>query len=818
MDDLKYKKETGWVLIMLSVLLLGIYVHKYANMRSIFEQGMFVHADVVVENLDQIFIRKSRQSANTFYSGEAAFTPYYWQPQTFVYSDVTTGREVWKLSNTRSGTRRSFDDDIALQPWSADGKRLAYRQEMLAAQGLVSASYTGEEGMRAWFIVNTDGAMARPIPGSPLVCAGGGVFPWSPLFADVFHWFGETHCGNSSAAIDTLYRANVTDTNVTRSALFSMGTGLMMRFFDNSISSDGTKAMAVQSYMGDRFSYRIWPITLYPTLSIDIPKGYTTGRPHDGTYWGASPGVWSTAHSGNVPLVNLNGSGSYWYFWVDSYANGTGFLTKLFGSEGDGGPGHTIDHTGPWAFSDFGENVPIMAGTSGNTPWIDSHYWSHPAFDRWGKYVAYSDSADPIPYGLTIENLSTKSRLITKKGGGSIQHNSWTGWTDYVVSTRGAGADTGCLALGYTYDDAKYTGDRIYVKKYNDNANFIELVRTHTLFNNSEGCYSGPGNEYPSIPRPSQSPDGTKVAFHSSFTVAKTGSYDDKPDLFWTVAYYPHPPEVKSAIKNGSNIRLTWDFNQGTAGSPNYVNPRTYTKRGWPNEETSMPAAPREIKNFRVWSSTDTISWSPVGSALYHNCTTSNECGTWSEVAWNFDVAQPNNTTRYYAVTSVEHSGLESHTLSNIWKVITGVSGSIVEQVQQAGYPADPGGNSDFYTSAPDSPRNVVYVHKQAPAIADGQYTLTWSDPADAGLVRYYNIYAKDATDPTAIQQDRIASIAASSDYDGDGAFTYVDWLGNTDGSTRYLVTAVDFQGNESSAALPADVIPPSAPTGLLVL
>lgn len=777
-----------------------------------------VLASGTVENLDEVInVRKARQSTNTFYSGEAASPTYYWQPQTLMYKDVTNNREVWKISNTRSGAGHVYDDDISMQPWSANGKRLSYRQEMLAAQGLSSSAYTGEEGLRAWFIVNSDGSMQRPIPGSPVVCAAGstmGVFPWSPIYADTFHWFGETHCGNSAVALDTLYKGTVTDSAVTRTTLFNYGTGLMMKLMDNAISSDGAKAMATQVYMADRFTYKIWPTTLYPSLSIDVASGYTTGRPHDGTYWGQSPAVWSTAHSGNVPLINLNGSGDYRYFWVDSYASGTGFLAKLLGTESDGGPGHTVDHTGPWSFSDFGENVPIMTDVAGNSPWPGEDYWSHPTFDRWGKYVAYADAAGSVPYGLSTENISNKNRIITQKGGGSIQHNSWSGWSDYVVSSRGADTDTGCTSLGYS-TDAKYSNDRLYTKKYNDNSAFTELVRTHTLFNNSDGCYAGASNEYPSIPRPSQSPDGTKVAFHSSFTVQKTGSYDNHPDLFWTVAYYPYPPEIKSAAKNGSNVRLTWDFNQGTPGSANYVNPRTYTKRGWPNESTDLPAAPREIKNFRVWSSDDNSTWSPVGTATYNNCTSANECGKWTESSWNFDSAQANNTTKYYAITSLEHSGLESRSLSNVWKVTTDVDGNITEQVEQSAYPAEPGSDSNFLATAPDAPRNFVATHKLAPATADGQYTISWQSPTDSSLVRYYNIYAKDGSAPTAVQQNRIASIAATSDYNADGYFSYVDWLGNTNGSTSYIVTAVDFQGNESVAA--GDVVAPAKPTGLSV-
>jgi len=283
-------------------------------------------------------------------------------------------------------------------------------------------------------------------------------------------------------------------------------------------------------------------------------------------------------------------------------------------------------------------------------------------------------------------------------------------------------------------------------------------------------------------------------------------SGDDYPNIAWAVAYYPYPPEIKSASKNGSNVRLIWDFNQGTAGSPNYINARTYATRGWPHETNDLPPSPREIKQFRVWSSGDGTTWSPVAAVAYGN-----SGGAWTQSLWSSDIAQSSGTTKYYAITSVEYSGLESRTLSNVWKVTLDSSGNLSETTQSSPYPADPGGKSNFYTKVPDAPRLVNYTHKKSPATADGQYTIGWTAPANAALIRYYNIYAADGLVPSPIQQNRIASIPASSDYSGNGVFSYIDWLGATDGTTKYLVTAVDFQGNES---LP----PVSAPKNLQLM
>ena len=103
-------------------------------------------------------------------------------------------------------------------------------------------------------------------------------------------------------------------------------------------------------------------------------------------------------------------------------------------------------------------------------------------------------------------------------------------------------------------------------------------------------------------------------------------------------------------------------------------------------------------------------------------------------------------------MTSVEWSGLESRTLSN-------VCSSAGTQI--TAYPEDPKGKSNFCTTFQPE------------------------------ITRYYNIYAADGETPNATQADRIASIPVTAEKD------YIDWLGATDGSTQYLITPVDSQGNE---------------------
>lgn len=724
------------------------------------------------ENLDQIFLRKARQRTNSYYSGEGA--NYIWQPQTLAYADITTGHEVWRLSNAPA-VKSAFHDDISTSPWSADGKRMAYYMKMDDALGLNTTAYAGESGYNVWMIVDTDGSKLRPAVNGPSRTTENMTwFPWSPVLPDTYYMFGRTRFSNA-VSIDKLYKAVVSDTDIAKTELLNFNNGAAMTIYHNGLSQDGKKVFASQFWTAG--SYTTYPATIYPdgSAGIDVAGGYPRNISHDGNYWGDTPSSLASFHSARVDLL-LGPDGKYWYYFMPSGSH-TIWKAQLTGTATSGGPDHIIDHDAPY---DFGEVWPMNAQYTGNNPYPSTHYWSHYAPDRWGKYMLYSD-VDASPISPGVEDMASHSIYANAYGTGGVQHSDWHGWTDWFANTYGGSVN--------------YSDDRISTSQFDDSNSTAIVAYAHTLYNNS-GSYAGSSYEYSSLPRPGQSPDGTKIAYHSTFLNSKVGSYDDKPDIYYAVAYYPYPPEIKQAVKNGSNVRLTWDFNQGTFGNPNRANPRTYSSRGWPDEATDLPPAPREIDKFRVWNSINGNDWSPVGTASYNNTG-----GFWSESSWNFDTAQANGTTRYYALTSVEHSGLESRVLSNVWRVTTDASGNITVQTQASPYPSSPGGISSFFSTLPGQARNITVTHSKSPATASGQYTIEWQSPVADELVRYYNIYAKDGSLPIAIQQNRIASVPATSDFSGSGNYSYVDWLGNTDASTQYVITAVDFQGNESVAA-----------------
>jgi hypothetical protein len=287
---------------------------------------------------------------------------------------------------------------------------------------------------------------------------------------------------------------------------------------------------------------------------------------------------------------------------------------------------------------------------------------------------------------------------------------------------------------------------------------------------------------------PSQSPDGTKVLFPDSFLNNDTA----KTYLTYVVAYYPYPPQITATTATGGTVtvRGDWGTNSGTW--------RGYTQRKWVDESTGTYLPPREINKWRLWRSPDKTTWTPITTVTANTWDRYNfKTGVWTgNTYWDLTDA-PGNGTWYYALTSIETSGLESRALGNIFAIT--VSGGSGTGAQDTAYPASPGGKSNFYTTAPSSPQTLTVTHKKTPATADGQYTLDVSfTPADTD--KHINVYALDNTNPTAVQQRRIASIAAG--YFASGSGSWVDWLGKADGSTKYGITKVDTQGNESTIKL----------------
>lgn len=703
-----------------------------------------------LENLDELTSRVDRNGVNTFYSGSGAGNSYIFQPQTLSFIDTTTGHEVWLLTQTNDASVGLGGTEYGWQPWSADGKRIAFTMDVTPGNYTVQYGYP-------WFVALADGSYFRPYAESPnRTSTRRPYFDWSPVEPDISYAVAYNTSQVTGLDQNAIYKITVTDTGGSYSLscdLIDEDTStLLTGGMKNAITSDGKYYLT--SIVLENEPFYIAQITGSPALVL------TYNQPTLDTYWANTPaegqGDWHDEY------FSGNSAHGYWIYLIHTAADW--WRMRPWGTD-NAAPDHTIDNESPytwWAGTDVQKEIQIVNGNAGTLPDFVGNYWSHGAVDRWGTHVVYSD-VDISPYGPGIWDVenSTRTGYNTKLDG--VQYSAWTGWSDYAVNSVSETLNV----LGAT--------------KYNsiDNDDHITVAYLHSATVND---FSNPG----------QSPDGTKAIMRSDWLQKTEG----KANLFVGVVYYPYPPEITATAAASGTVTVTFDWRLDQAS------PRGYTERGWPNESTDDPPPPRETKLFRLWRSADKSAWTALGTVNAEIFTRYNfATGVWAgDTYWTITDA-PGNGSWYYAVTSLEWSGLESHALSNIF-AITVTGGESDSGAQDTAYPAVPGGDSNFYATAPSRPPSLTKAHKSSPATADGQYTLSWARPASYSLIRYYNVYAKDTSNPTAIQQCRIASIPATSDTDDDGNFSWVDWLGNTNGSTRYGITAVDYQGNESDILL----------------
>ncbi len=732
------------------------------------------------ENLDEMCARKARMLSASWGPQylENSSNHYIWQPETLMYYDSRTGHEVWRLSNT-PGLSTFYHNDISQNVWSADGKRLAF-----SSQRPTSAfnNYDNWEGQykRIWFIVNADGSDMRTPVNTPRRTAGGNPIFWSPQIPDTYYQMGDNHYLGSTGIPGTLYKVTVNDSSVSREPLLENlpigNTAIYSSVV--SISPDGKRVMVVDTAGGSEgyTSVAMIPATVYPKSEarIESPNGYPYFRNESMSEYSDTPSEYTKAHAGTYRLVGPHGER---YLTVPSGSH-CHWLFKTTGSAPDGGPLYTGDLIPPKDSPpyDFGEIEPLY-GCEPNP--FNAPYMSHGTFDQWGRLVLHSCCCVDECYqgpgvGPGVWDTVNHTFVVPTFGGGT-QHHDWHGFTDWTVSTRGSGEDTGCIDLGYS-DDPNYASDRIYTQKYDDPDSQQEVCYTHTLYNNN-GCYNGATYEYTALPRPSQSPDGTKIAFHSTFLNPKTGEYDNSPDIYWAVAYYPYPPSnLTASYDNG--ILLTWK-------------PPRYTQRGWPNETTDPPPYAREIRRYHIWRATSQNGpWNEIGyvNASYY---VDDYYGLVPNLSALYFRDIPQDGTYYYGLTSEEHSGLESHELSEI--VEATLSGtSLTTRIVQ------PRGQTNFWTQAPSSPSDFSYTPTGTP----GHYLLSWKEPHDS-KIRFYNIYYSNTSNPLPEQRYRIASLPA-------GTSSYLDWLADPDTQGYYGITSVDRQGNEGQivyASSPETVI-----------
>lgn len=738
----------------------------------------------IPENLDELFARKTRLASATWGAGYLEDpVSYIWQCEALCYYDIQTGREVWRMTTTPN-LINYYHNDIGVSPWSADGKIMAFCAWDRFTQAYSQSQQ--EEWHYLGFIVNTNGSNMRPT-----VEASGRLaeayFHWSPQIPNVYYGVGETHL-SSGAQTNILYKNSLDDSNViTRTPLvLNLGSAAGGKI-NKMISPDGKKVILEQNSI-------YYPLTVYPESDAGFDDdGFSMDR-HFGNYGNSQPD--DTVSNYHDQYIGGDGS---WYFGMPSNHHATWWRIKTLGSDTDGGALYTDDLIPPTdeAPYDFGECWPENHGSisvAGNlsSPFVQDNpytpdkcgYWSHFVPDRWGRYALFSSVVDGLPlgYGPGVWDIQLHEYNVSSFGG-NAQHHDWHGFTDWTVSSRGTGGET------------NYLNDRLYSQKYDNQTSQVTVCYTHTLYN-SGGVYGGADAEYYALTRPAQSPDGTKIAFHSTFL-----NETNNPDIYWAVAYYPYPPTDLEASYN-SGVQLSFL-------------PPKYTERGWPyadpNPEKDSLGWPllngegneigetlyaREIKQYHVWRAlSQSGPWQEIGTVEAQYSYTYADAGfedyfMLHPISGGFKVSPSNKIslvdtigdgTYYYALTSEEHSGLESDSLSEIIRVI--VSGSSISDQSIVA----PKGQTDFWTTPPPTPSNFSC---QATGVT-GHNRLTWDEPV-GDKIRYYNIYYASGSDPSAEQAYRIASLPV-------GTNTYLDWL--AEGNARYLITSVDRYGNESVAA-----------------
>ena len=269
----------------------------------------------------------------------------------------------------------------------------------------------------------------------------------------------------------------------------------------------------------------LYPATVFPTPRIDDPDGYSLDR-NLGLYGSTpKPGSYTTAHDMYYP-----GAGD-WYFAMPGRGSAWWKL-KTLGSAPDGGPLYddsAFPVTDP--NHDFGEAWPVNAVAGAHRDPFGSDYWSHAAFDRWGRYVLHSSIgrsySDPLGQGPGVWDIQKHQYVVLTFGGG-CQHNDWSGFTDWTVSSSGHHPDQ---------------SQKIIAQKFDDRSSQIIVNCAYSKYDR--------GTNYVTDARPGQSPDGTKVAWHSKFLNGQ-----NKTDAFWSVVYYPYPPtDLEASLRQWRDSR-----------------------------------------------------------------------------------------------------------------------------------------------------------------------------------------------------------------------------------------------------------------------
>ena len=592
------------------------------------------------EDLDELEARRSRKRVNTFYSGEDAAS-HVWQPQTVIYKDTSTHHEVWvwgSLDDSSTNGGQGAYPEYGWQPWSADGKRMTFSQDKNVG------CFTRDSRFDPWFTARSDGTYWRPQCETMARTVNSRGYPnWSPTYPDVQYVVPFNSSGVSGADENAVNREVVTDTGMTSTQIADMipgntGSNRCGRIKSN-LTGDGLYFIGSTYTSEDPY----YIVQVEPAGSCGLVLSWNF--PAIDTYW------LSSAQDDDLHDEFLTGNASegYWFYVMPGGgSNSTWWRLKLW-AEGDtsSAPTHTQDRTSPydwWEGTASQQEVQVVMDEYGTSrgPEPDhvtlSNYSAHSAFDQWGThYTGCDTNIGPAWAAMQVVDISDNDNSWDRIGlwnesDTGCYYTVWEGWTDYPVFVSDPPAQKAIL-----YDSTS-SGDHILV------------AQTHS---NTVGDFQSPG----------QSPDGTKMVSKSDWLNPSSGI----SDLFIGVVYYPYPPEIKSVTASGGtvSVEVWWDLDGDRRG---------YTERGWPDEDSDPAPLPREIREFRLWRCTGTCTassgtWTPLTQVDYGIFNTYDfSDGIWrsgneASNTWTLTSSAASSTQYFYAVTSVEWSGLESRTL-----------------------------------------------------------------------------------------------------------------------------------------------------------
>lgn len=705
------------------------------------DQSRLLCWGAATEGLDEMMARKQRQVTATWGRQylENPKDKYIWQPETLMYTDQKTGHEIWVLAR-QPDHQDVYSKEHGSNAWSFDGSRIGLFDYSTRDTNNPAISAGNDRGSRMW-IVNADGSGLRAVESYGKYTIPFEGFSWSHT-ENSYYTFG-TH-----ALIDgplfNLYKVKINQDNTTTGQLILDTSSI--NSYSKSIVKDGVSADDSWITFMDGTIHAAGGCS--KINSTELYFTHLDGSPDVDYHWGIARGIGPVGdpYGTHIPQAEDH----FHDIWaigpnagriIGDYSGTSDLFVSMTknGSCADGGP-----QWADWNGTSFGPNNEIEVisnGTGSPTNPYGLPYLGHPTFDRWGKYGligTYTDNPKPGTRILDLTKNSLLPHYVFSYGLYDGEHHSWAGFTDTVLAVNPANWI-------------------IYANKYTlDYTHAFEVADTH---------YIKATTNYNAHPRPSESPDGTKVAFAATWL---NNGGDANPFVQWAVVEYPHPPKITGVTKPADNISLAWT-------------PPQYTTRGWPDENKDAPPDPREIKYFHLWWSTDGNSWNefPLGAGIPFSARTT-------------EINQQAGTTLYYAMTSEEHSRLESRTLSNIWRITLDANGLLVDSSETGTYPPLPGGIKPFWTTPPPSPN--FFSAKGTGVI--GHYRLEWTEPEDL-KIRYYNIYYSSQGTPEPEQRFKIASVPK-------GTKAWLDWNADPNMPANYRITSVDRQGNEGTLTAPS--------------